>query len=58
MIPAGLIGLLAATPGQPRLSIERHRVLNPSPEEHEGFPRLVRAADGRLLLFTRLGTTL
>jgi len=40
-------------------SIERTDVrgVAVSPEAHYGFPRMVRAKDGRLLLFYRVGTT-
>jgi len=47
----------SSTAPVPGLSVSNLRVLDADPDEHEGFPRLVRAADGRLLLFSRLGTT-
>ncbi len=57
MFPASFLCFLPAAPDAPTIRVTARRVLDPSTTEHEGFPRMVRAADGRLLMFTRLGTT-
>ncbi len=50
-----LLGLVCGT--TPRVVPAARQVLDPDPTTHEGFPRLVVAANGRWLLFTRLGTS-
>jgi len=57
MFGPGLTGSLTAAFNEPTAAATGRHALDADPAEHEGFPRLVRAADGRLLLFTRLGTT-